>query len=79
MTLAVLAWPWGGGSLWPAAGLGMVAAAYFGLGPGIYRKADGRLPLSTRFVLGPVFWGSTCRWPTIAGSVARGTRLRPAC
>lgn len=47
-------WPWGAFLLWPAAGLGMVAAGYFGHGPGIFRKTDGRLPLSTRFVLAPV-------------------------
>src|SRR5437588_2527472 len=35
----------------------MVAAAYLGLGPAIFRKADGCLPLSTRFVLAPVLLG----------------------
>jgi protein-tyrosine phosphatase/membrane-associated phospholipid phosphatase len=49
--------PWGIFLLWPAAGLGMVAAAYFGLGPGIFRKSRGRLPLSTRFVLAPILVG----------------------
>jgi protein-tyrosine phosphatase len=53
-------WPWGVFLLWPAAGLAMVAAAYFGLGPGIFRKTDGCLPLSTRFVLGPVLLGQYC-------------------
>jgi protein-tyrosine phosphatase len=37
--------------------LGIVAAAYFGLGPGIYRKTGGRLPLSTQFVMAPVLIG----------------------
>jgi protein-tyrosine phosphatase/membrane-associated phospholipid phosphatase len=50
-------WPWGAFLLWPAAALGTAAGGYFGLGPGIYRKAGGRLPLSTRFVLAPVLIG----------------------
>ncbi len=50
-------WPWGVFLLWPAAALGMVAAAYFGLAPGVFRKTAGRLPLSTRFVLAPVLAG----------------------
>ena len=43
--------------LWPAVSLFVVALAYFGLGPGIYQKTNGVLPLSTRFVLGPCLWG----------------------
>jgi membrane-associated phospholipid phosphatase len=46
--------PWGLILLWPAVGCVMLAAGYFGLGPSVYRKADGRLPLSTRVLLGPV-------------------------
>jgi protein-tyrosine phosphatase len=49
--------PWGVFLLWPAACLGIVAAAYFGLGPGIFRKTDGCLPWSTRFVLAPILIG----------------------
>ncbi|OAI53224.1 hypothetical protein AYO44_16140 [Planctomycetaceae bacterium SCGC AG-212-F19] len=48
---------WGALLLWPAVGLGIVAVAYFGLGPGIFRKHHGRLPLSARFVLAPVLIG----------------------
>ena len=48
---------WGAFLLWPAAGLGITAGAYFGLGPRIFRKTDGRLPLSTRFVLAPILIG----------------------
>jgi protein-tyrosine phosphatase/membrane-associated phospholipid phosphatase len=48
---------WGAFLLWPSVGLGITAGAYFGLGPGIYRKADARLPWSTRFVLAPVLIG----------------------
>lgn len=49
--------PWGWLLLWPAAALGLTAAAYWGLGPGIYRKADGRIPLSARLLLAPTLFG----------------------
>ena len=51
---AALLWPWGSIFLWPAAACLLAAAAYFGLGPGIYRKIDGRLTLSTRLLLAPL-------------------------
>jgi protein-tyrosine phosphatase len=35
----------------------MVAAAYFGLGPGVFQKTGGRLPASARLVLAPVLVG----------------------
>jgi protein phosphatase len=57
LALAVAVWPLGIFLLWPAAALGLVAAAYFGVGPGVFRKVGGRLPLSTRFVLAPVLFG----------------------
>jgi membrane-associated phospholipid phosphatase len=50
-------WPWGALLLWPALALAMVASAYFGLGPGIYHKADGRLHWSARLVLAPCLLG----------------------
>lgn len=40
--------------LWPAVGGLLLAGAYFGLGPSVYRKTNGRLPLSTRVLLAPV-------------------------
>ncbi len=46
--LVVWFWPWGALLLWPATALGIVAGAYFGLGPLIFRKADGRLHWSAR-------------------------------
>jgi membrane-associated phospholipid phosphatase len=55
--LAVAGWPWTGILLWPATSLGIVAMAYAGLGPAIYRKADGRLPLSSRLLLAPCLIG----------------------
>jgi protein-tyrosine phosphatase/membrane-associated phospholipid phosphatase len=57
LALAVSVWPWGTFLLWPSAGLGFVAAAYFGLGPGIFRKRGGRIAPSARFVLAPVLLG----------------------
>ncbi len=55
--LGAATWRWGILLLWPAVATAIVAVAYAGLGPGIYRKTEGRLPWSTRFVLGPVILG----------------------
>ena len=49
--------PWGIFLLWPAVSLGIAAAAYFGAGPGIFQKRDGRLPWTTWWTLGPVLLG----------------------
>lgn len=88
LALAPTAWPWGVFLLWPAAGLTIVAAAYFGLGPGIFRKTDGRLPWSTRFVFAPVLIGQyvslmyyrrQCRaWDEVAPGVLIGCTLSEA-
>ncbi|HKP92911.1 MAG TPA: phosphatase PAP2/dual specificity phosphatase family protein [Chthoniobacterales bacterium] len=55
--LMVIWWLWGAFLLWPAISLGLVAAAYFGLGPAIFRKRDGRLPWPTWWTLAPVLFG----------------------
>jgi predicted protein tyrosine phosphatase len=55
--LAAVFWPWGSLLFWPAVALSIVAAGHFGLGPGIFRKSNGKLPLSAKFVLGPVLLG----------------------
>ena len=55
--VAILFWPWGAFLLWPAIVLAIAAAAYFGAGPGIFRKCDGRLPWTTWWALGPVLLG----------------------
>jgi protein-tyrosine phosphatase len=55
--LAVFFWPWGAFLLWPAISLVIAAAAYFGAGPGIFRKRDGRLPWTTWWTLGPILLG----------------------
>ncbi|MDP9097444.1 MAG: phosphatase PAP2/dual specificity phosphatase family protein [Verrucomicrobiota bacterium] len=56
-SLAVLLWPWGAFLIWPTVSLGIAATAYFGAGPGIFRKGDGRLPWTTWWALGPVLLG----------------------
>jgi len=55
--LVVRSWPWGALLLWPTLALGIAASAYFGLGPVIFRKADGRLHWSARLVLAPCLLG----------------------
>lgn len=55
--LAVLFWLWGALLIWPAVSLAIAGAAYLGIGPGIFRKRDGRLPWTTRWALGPVLLG----------------------
>ena len=44
--------------LWPAAALGLVAAAYAGLGTAIFLKSSGRLSLASRLVLAPHLLGA---------------------
>jgi protein-tyrosine phosphatase len=43
--------------LWPALSLGLVAAGYLFWGPGIYRKREGRLGMTTWILLAPVLLG----------------------
>jgi hypothetical protein len=50
-------WPWGALLLWPAIALGIVAIAYLRAGPIVFHKIEGKLPWSTRFVLGPCLLG----------------------
>jgi hypothetical protein len=57
MLLGALLWPWGVLLLWPAIAVAIVAMAYFGAGPVIFRKTKGELPWSTRFVLAPCLLG----------------------
>lgn len=57
MLLVVVFWPWGAFLIWPATALAIAAAAYFGLGPGVFRKRDGRLPWITWWALGPCLLG----------------------
>jgi protein-tyrosine phosphatase len=85
LAVTPMVWPWGVFLLWPAAALALVAAGYFGVGPGIYRKTEGRLPLSTWFVKAPVLLGQwlslvyyrrQCRaWDEAAPGVWLGRQL----
>lgn len=77
--------PWSVLLLWPAASLALAAAGYFGTGPWVYHKSDGRLPLSSLVVMGPVVLGHYLsllyyrRWSRpldlIAPGIAAGRRL----
>ena len=83
--LGLAGWRWTAPLLWPAASLAIVGIAYFGAGPGIFRKAGGRLPLSTRVLLGPclvgqhlslLYYRRQCRpWDEVAPGVLIGRRL----
>jgi predicted protein tyrosine phosphatase len=53
----VWSWPWGALLLWPMTALAITACAYFGLGPGVFRKTDGRLHWSAWLVLAPCLLG----------------------
>jgi hypothetical protein len=55
--LAAVFWPWGAFVIWPALSLAIVAAAYFGVGPGIFHKRDGQLPWTTWWALWPCLLG----------------------
>jgi protein-tyrosine phosphatase len=71
--------------LWPGISFGIVASAYFGAGPGIFQKTNGRLPLSTLWTLGPCLLGQhlsllyyrlQCRpWDEVTPGVWIGRRL----
>jgi hypothetical protein len=77
--------PWSVLLFWPALALGIVASAYFGVGPIIFRKRKGKLPLSARFVLGPcligqylslLYYRRQCRsWDEITPCVWIGGKL----
>jgi predicted protein tyrosine phosphatase len=47
-------WPWGAFLLWPATAFAIMSAAYFGVGPRVFRKQNGRLPWTTWWALAPV-------------------------
>ena len=48
--------------LWPAVALGIVAAAYAGLGPAVFRKEGGRLSWAAKLMLGPYRLGQSLSW-----------------
>ncbi|HSB10161.1 MAG TPA: dual specificity protein phosphatase family protein [Blastocatellia bacterium] len=47
--------------LWPAASLALISIAYVRGNSSVFRKANGRLPISTRVVLGPYLCGAFVR------------------
>jgi protein-tyrosine phosphatase/membrane-associated phospholipid phosphatase len=55
--LMLFLWPWGAVLIWPIVSLGVAAIAYFGAGPGIFRKREGRLPWTAWWAQGPVLLG----------------------
>ena len=57
VALVVFFWPWGAFVIWPAMSLGIMAAAYFHFGPGVFRKRSGRLAWTTWWTLAPVLLG----------------------
>jgi protein-tyrosine phosphatase/membrane-associated phospholipid phosphatase len=83
--LLVWFWPWGALLLWPAVSLGLIAGAYYGLGPAIFRKSEGQLHWSARLVLAPCLLGQRlsllyyqrqCRpWDKVTPQVWIGRRL----
>ena len=56
--VAYLLRPWGLLLLWPGASLAIMSWAYLGAGAAVFRKRNGRLPLSTYIVLGPYLLGA---------------------
>jgi membrane-associated phospholipid phosphatase len=85
LAIAVKSWTWGAILLWPALSLSIVASAYFGIGPGIFRKDGGRLPIATWLLLAPVIAGQRLSirryvrrsnsWDAITASVWIGRTL----
>ncbi len=48
--------------IWPAISMALISSAYFGVGPGIFRKRDGELPLLTHLLFWPVLLGQYLSW-----------------
>jgi protein-tyrosine phosphatase len=85
LLLSAIFWPWGVLLVWPLIALGVVAIAYFRVGPIIFHKTNGKLPWSTRFVLAPcllgqylslVYYRSQCRsWDEVTPRIWIGGKL----
>jgi hypothetical protein len=71
--------------LWPATSLALIATAYVRGSSSVFRKSGGRIPISTRVVLGPYLCGTFARllfyrrrcepWIEVAPGVYRGRLL----
>lgn len=59
LAIALGSWFWL--LLWPAASLALIAIAYARGNSAVFRKSDGKLPISTRVVLGPYLCGAIVR------------------
>ncbi len=59
--LAVVLGSWFWLLMWPASSLALIAVAYVRGNSAVFRKKDGRLPMSTRIVLGPYLCGAFAR------------------
>jgi len=85
LLIGAIFWPWGVLLLWPAVALGIVAIAYFRMGPIVFHKTKGKLPWSTRFVLAPCLLGQylsllyyrrQCRsWDKVTPQIWMGGKL----
>jgi protein-tyrosine phosphatase/membrane-associated phospholipid phosphatase len=85
LLMSAIFWPWGVLLVWPMIAFGIVAIAYFGLGPIVFHKTKGKLPWSTRFVLAPcllgqylslLYYRSQCRpWDEITPQIWIGGKL----
>jgi hypothetical protein len=85
LLMTAIFWPWGVLLVWPTIAFGIVAIAYFGLGPTIFHKTKGKLSWSTRFVLGPcllgqylslVYYRHQCRpWDPVTPQIWIGGKL----
>lgn len=83
---------WAIAMLWPAASLLLVAAGYFGAGPAVYGKRDGKLDWTAWVLLWPVlaghwislwYYSRRCRaWNEVGGNLLVGkllTRKEASC
>ena len=85
LALVIAFWPWGAVLIWAVVAVAIIAAAYFGNGPGVFRKTAGVLPWSTQWALSPVLAGQhlsrryyrrQCRaWDAVTPEVWIGSAL----
>lgn len=59
LAIALSSWFWL--LLWPSSSLALIAIAYVRGNSAVFRKSSGRLPISTRVVLGPYLFGALAR------------------
>jgi protein-tyrosine phosphatase len=64
---------------WIAVSLALVSAAYFGMGPRVFRKRrDGTMPLSSLFAVGPCIFGQFLSLFYYRRKISAYTRITPA-